>query len=195
MNERARLRGELDSTRAAYIQACVRFFESQFAKTVEEAIKASPEATKGLGIEKLRQLKAEMNDAIGNLPQIVPKHLNKPELWEHELPEDKLVSETAFNLNWKTGHQKTEGEFGSIMGDVGKILSRYGLAKIGENGAWQQQGEELRYRYWLSAGDEAAAVIKQYKALFSQFVEARLRVLKLETEKQEAIAKDLWDQA
>jgi hypothetical protein len=102
----------------------------------------------------------------------------------------------AFELRHKAGN-KASDELHEIMGHVGQFIIKYGLDEAGDQREWERRGKNLpRYRYAVAFNNpEVTEPTKKYKDLFDRFVKAHVNTIKAQREKQEAIAKDLWNQA
>jgi hypothetical protein len=81
IDEKNSLHKQMEDVIAGYIQACIRFFQSEFQRIAERAVTRKPEVTQALGIEKLRELKAEVKEVISKTspPQAVGLSPGLPE--------------------------------------------------------------------------------------------------------------------
>lgn len=193
---------QLQANAASYIQAATMFFRGYFQQRVEREIVNHPELTQSLGIEKLGELKKELTALIKNTPEIVEERLRKEQVWDHlrQLPDGLgnagRLSNDGHNLVYSAGGQIQE-ELRWIFGYVGQLLIKFGLAKGGHGSEWETKpGSAVpRYQYGLPTNEEMDTLMKKHKELFSAFVILQVRVLDAERERQQAIARDLWDHA
>lgn len=193
------LRGQMDQTCSQYIQVCTNFFQLEFQKRVEAAITGNPAVAQGLGLEKLKALKAELKDLVDRVPRIVSEHLDKQDIWEHRTPlpeglEKDRNRET--DLRIRAG-SKARDELRSIIGYVGQLILKYGLDEGSERSEWEKQGKGLpKYRYSLPPyGSGLNESLETYKGLFERFIQAHFDLKSAQAAKEQAIAKDLWNQA
>lgn len=199
IDEKSSLQRQMDELCATYINTCSRFFASEFQEVVERAVTSKPEIAQQLGLEKLRELKAELKKVVDDVPQIVSKHLDKDTIWEHRRPLPEGIEKESlpgFDLRHNAG-KKVEAELHEIMGHVGRLIINYGLDEGRQQTGWERRGNGLpRYRYAVAHNiPDMNDPIKRYKELFDKFVKAHVNIIKAKREKEEAIAKDLWNQA
>ena len=195
------LKSELEITSKEYSRACAEFLASEFRRFTERAITDRPDVVEELGIKKLGKLKKELNALIEKCPQIASERLDSATVWEHRRPfpeglEDRgQASSKAFDYSYKAGGQAYD-ELREMFGVIGELLLRYGLASAGKGDQWQQRPNALpTYSYGFTVSEQMRAATEKYKELFKEYVETQVRILTLQRQKREALAKNLWDKA
>lgn len=187
--EKDALWSQVETACLDYVQACSRFFADYFQRRVESSVTDQPITTQNLGVERLGELKRELRQLVDNVSEIVAGTLNRSGLWEHRDPAPEGTS------GYSAGNKAHEA-LREIYGHLGQLLLKYGFASAGKDGEWESRPNELpRYKYGLSLSKEIGAAIEKYRGLFSKFTAKHEEQRRLEAEKQQAIAKDLWDQA
>lgn len=101
----------------------------------------------------------------------------------------------GFNL-WHGAAKNVDGELHEIMGHIGQLIIKYGYHD-GREGEWEARGKRLpRYRYSITHNArELSDMLKQYREMMKKFITAHTNIIKSRQEKEQAIAKDLWNQA
>lgn len=194
---------EMESLSKNYIETYTNFLQSEFPRIVEKSVTENPETAQNLGIEKLRELKSELNEVVSKLPEIVRQQFDTDSIWEHRqaLPKDfEKESLPAFDLTHNAGKKVSE-QWHEIMGHIGQLILKYNLDNPNRDyKSWEVRGKQLpRYKYAISPMSAEAKplgeLLAQYKKKFEEYVSAYTEELKLEKQKQQAMAKDLWNQA
>jgi hypothetical protein len=191
--EKAALYSQVEAASRSFMQACVDFFRKDFRRRIESAVTEDPETTQSLGIEKLRALKSELNELVSKVPDIVSERLDRPDVWEHRKP----IPETqdTFDLRFRAGNNAHD-ELREVFGYFGQLLVKYGFETTGKDSAWESRPKAPpRYKYGMTLSKEIDEAFKTYKNLFERFVNAHQQQLRIENEKEQAIARDLWDRA
>jgi hypothetical protein len=199
IDEKDTLYRQMEGTCAAYFKASNEFFHNELQRMVEREVTSKPDVTQKLGLEKLKELKAEVKELVESVPQLVSQHLDKENIWEHRspLPEGmKKESLPGFDLIHSAGKKVSE-EVREILGYGGQLIIKYGYHNSGREGEWELRGKNARpkYRYGFSTIKEMNESMTKYKEQFKNYIAAHLKIIKLQEEKEQAIAKDLWSQA
>lgn len=194
---------EMEKLCENYIEYYITFLQTEFPRIVENSVSENPETTQSLGIEKLRELKSELKTVVDNIPEIVRQQFDKDYIWEHrqDLPKD-FEKETlpAFDLTHSAG-KKVREQWHEIMGYIGQLIVKYDLDNPNvDYKAWEIRSHQLpRYKYAISPTNSDSKILGEtlgkYKKEFEEFVNVYAEELKLEKQKQQALAKELWDQA
>lgn len=194
--EREAIYAQLERLVAEYVSASTAFFQKEFQSKIEDAISNRPKVSQELGVEKLRQLKAELKATIEEIPHVVSEYMDRDELWVHRsTPLEAVTRELGIHFKVE-GKHKADEQGRPIMGEVGQLLVKYGFDKIGESGSWEDLGNsKLSYKYWVPLREEMVGITKRYTDVFEKYVAAQLKVVQLKLAKEQAIAKDLWNQA
>jgi hypothetical protein len=199
IDEKNALYSQMEQTCATYFEASGEFFKNEFQRMIEREVTSKPDVTQKLGLEKLKELKAEVNELVENAPQLVSEHFDKDNLWEHRCPLPEGMEKESlpgFDLTHSAGKKVIE-EVREVLGYSGRLIIKYGYKEAGREGEWESRGESSRprYRYGFSTAKEMDDCMMGYKEQFKKFVSAHLKIIKLQKEKEQAIAKDLWSQA
>lgn len=182
------IRDQMEKTAQNYKTACVKYLQNHFAKSVEREVVTNPEITSNLGIKKLGELKAELKQVMEKVPEEVERHLGSDELWDHRqsLPE----GDNPWSFQTRAG-SKVREEIRELLSPLGQILVEYGF----DPDSWQQRSNaKPRYRYGMTHSDEMNQLMIQYGEQAKLLMEAHQVTSKLRKEKDQAIARDLWNQ-
>jgi hypothetical protein len=199
------LLSQLETQAQIYIREAGNFCAAHFQEMVENAVTQQPQLAQSLGLEKLREMKGDLKTLTENCNKIVAGYLDT-QAWDHRvaLP-DGLEDERAYRPGMLSSKgsdlchnagSKARSNLRDVWGHIGQILLKYGLAKAGRDDEWEMKSNSLpTYRYAMSTSKEMDTAVKKYSELFRSYVTTHVEILGVETEKQQAIAKDLWNQA
>jgi hypothetical protein len=191
---------DLDEMAEGIIDEYTNFFRRKFTEMVKERITGNPKLAQELGVEKIGEIKRELNEVIANLPEITKDYFNQDELWEHrqQLPDAwEKESLPLYEFKRQAG-SKISNAYHDVLGHVGEIMLKHGLISD-KSGEWKRENGRLKYAYSLSFYKEEDKIltikINDYVQKVQQYAELNIKLKKIEAAKQTFIAKSLWDQA
>ncbi len=188
----------LERIRLELIEAAKRFITDYTKREVESCIFKYPERTKELGLEKLGELKKELTQAIGTAPQDTEARLKQTDHWLHlnPLPDDFAKSgETRSDLRIMTGDafRKVIRE---MLGYAGQLIIRYGYDQLGIVSYWERrEGKLPRWSIDFTLSTEINSLLSEYSKAAEKYIDLNADLLKLQEEKVQAEAQDLWNRA
>ena len=193
------LREQMEKTCKEFLEATKEFAPTWFQKSVERAVTSQPELAKECGVNGLRSLKSDLQKLVAMIPHIVEQHVNCDKYWPHraELPDEPELKFGRYHISKPRGPDELDNGVREILGYVGAILVKYGFAKTGEFGNWVAGygSERPRYRFGYDWSEKMSSVLNKYSPLYDELVKLNEKLKKVEREKAEAEAKDLWEQA
>jgi len=152
------LRKKMEEICRDFIKEMKGFVVIWSKKEVENAVVFMPDKVKEHGEESLKQMKADLQNFLTKVPELVNKYIDNEELWAHrdQLPEN-INQKFLSYLDEKWRHpNKVEKTIKILFGYVGEILQKHGFLK--EGGAWQidniKERPEYQYEYTMSAMSE-----------------------------------------
>ncbi len=184
---------ELDDLMGRYILEAVNFVDQRAREFIHRAIERRPEVVQGLGVEKLREAKTALDRFIGEFPVSVPERLSKDQLWEHRQPLPEVIS---FEFSRNAG-KKTEGEMRSILGGIGEVLLKYGLATEGSHQEWGRDASgNLKYNFGFTDREShLPRIMGDYRKQIEHLGENEEAFQSAIARREQALAKKLWDNA
>ena len=193
------LREQADEALQQFLQTAVSFFCDWSRRAVERGVTSQPETTKKLGLEGLRLLKGELKDLCDKMPEHVQKHMNHKALWLHrgDIPQHKDYTSSPYRFSGNRAPDKIDAPVREILGYVGALLLKFGLAKRDKDSEWEQTTAQPvpRYRYGFDWSAEMKTALKQYSDIYDNLARLVKETASIERQKAEAEAKSLWDQA
>lgn len=168
-----------------------------FKKEIEDKVKLNSENTKNLGLEKLSELKKELNELINQSSELVEKYINIEEVWGHI--DYKVVLENEFNqrFNIKSDtNSRIQSVFRLLIGHLGQLLIKYQYVKYGSEGWEKDYNSNLpKYKYGLGLPKNIQESIASYIKLFEELHDELVQYKKIEKNKNQFEATSLWEQA
>lgn len=190
----ATLRTQLDLTRIELLRATQRQLPDWFRKAARDSVASNPELAKSMA-SRLGDLKSEVDQLAGRVPQLVHDHLEPDRVWLHrsECPKvwdkDQYCRYIVTNL----ARERLQDAVQELLGYLGELLGKYGLVS---GGYWElRPGQPPRYTGGYVWSTDMAKALQEYLKLVERFALAKLELRKLENEKAKAEAKILWDAA
>jgi arginyl-tRNA synthetase len=189
------------------IENCKKFIKEEYKRIVEKEVKSKPDITKDLGIEKLKELKKELNELIEKANEMIDKEFNKSNYWIHqtysnEKAERELSSEYSID---KIIEKLLTHNLCVLLGYVGEMINRYGYINIDAYheeslyyrvpyAEWKRENGRIIYGYGICFPDYLENSINDYSKQLKIWrdIICKLKELKNQLNKQEAT--DLWDQ-
>jgi hypothetical protein len=172
---------ELKRIAAAYIrELSIKLMKSYF--------KYQPEITRGLGPDKLEELKREFTGILNSLPEQTSNRFDDSQIWLHrEVIPDRAVTDMTYSYQFEKRSNKSMDEaIRDLIGLVGSMLIKYGFVETGKDFTWKMTpGGIPQYANDLpSQGmDHYRTLIKlmeQYKDLLVEYVFAIQNLRKAE---------------
>jgi|GEM_PF-2299180 len=188
--------------RGKIIPAVSLHLQELFKKDIEEKVKTKVEITKLLGVEKLRDLKNELNHLIEETPKIVEEYFNKKLILVYEyLKQDKkneYISSDEYSIK-----KNIEEAVRDLLGYEGKLIIKYGYEKyasnssFSDNSSWERlyNSEIPKYRYGISLSKNIEDLIKEFRLLYVKYHITYGKLNNTIKQKKEQEAVDLWEQA
>jgi len=198
---------QMEQLKQEFIAAAVEFFRPWHWERTEAIAKTAPEQTKKLGVEKLKELKAEVRELQDATESTVANILNDNDLWWHikrnhlrvEQYTDKLPDKIEVALRY------IGGRLAPILQKYGYISDRYGGSGTGRawNGLYQESGVNLSgvdYKLpfypdkWVLSSQMKTPIMR-YFVFQEQAKKHEENLGKLRREKAESEAESLWNDA
>lgn len=202
------LQVRMDAMRSQMEEICKEFFEATkefavawFQSCIEKEVVSQPGVTKKSGKKGLRNLKTELQSTIAKVPHIVEKHVNQDKYWVHrgQLPDDNDLSSRfgRYQTYGRRAPEELEKGVRELLGYAGAILMKHGFVDTGECSVWEVQhgSERPRYKYGYDWSGKMNGVIQRYSGQYEELIKLDHEFKKIQQEKAEAEAKDLWNHA
>ncbi|MDR3627134.1 MAG: hypothetical protein P4L45_09885 [Ignavibacteriaceae bacterium] len=204
----------IDKTKIALIpisieikSECCTLFKDLIIKKIEDRIKSKPEITKSIGIEKLKELKCEMNQLLETSDSIVNDVIDKNVLCH----ETYVILKTDYlNMHYDLKNKmnkKLENELQKLTVNIGKILYKYGYIKdysytSEDYDEWHSALRNRNYGNGINDFTIYVQLSKSLEQIFDKYINGiceihnslcKIRNYSEDIEKLEA--EDLWNQA
>lgn len=169
-----------------FMRAATEFLRNYYWQKTERVVKSVGEVTKTLGVEKLRELKADVKALQDKAEEIVNTRLNRDDLWRHR----------------KSGPQSYESYTRppEILDDPIRIAAME-LAQVLQKCGYPAQPtviDRTRGMFWDENWGWSTAMnsaLENYKTILQQIGTANYNLEQLEAKKRRNEAEDLWNQA
>ena len=187
-----------------------------YQQMVNSEVRFKPEVVQSLGVERLRELKAELRDLQGRVPGIVREGVGADENWAHrdreywldETTDASKASKYTFD-DYKVytgpsraadyrGTDKLSWPLRRVLGEVGTLLIKYGFTKENED-LWLRQpyppDSKLTYKGNDYGSAKVGVIVGKYKKLGEELQQLKRDLYKIHRSKISAAAQSLWDEA
>jgi hypothetical protein len=200
--EMENLRQQMEKTCGEFLIATNEYIAIEFKEMVERGVISNPDIAKRHGVDTLRRLKSECKELISSVPDLVNLYLNKDENWGHrgKIPEknDLRFERYAMYSNAPLRGAFEEG-IRLILGYVGTLLVKYGFEEADSRlhaYKWTRipGSNQIKYGIGFQWSEKMTEVLKVYSPQYNELIKLDDKVKKLEKEKAQAQAKNLWDQ-
>ena len=174
---------EMESASQAFIRATQSFAEQELRRSVEHAVTSQHELTRRLREEGIRPIKLELEQLIGESPEVVLSHLNQNSLWPHRSDIFNHPNVTYSNYRSSTV-SPLPVELGRAVGEILKqtaepLLRKHGFAFVPPR---EVQSEDMM------------AAFRRYSELYFNGAVIDRELKCAEAEEGKAAAKRLWDE-
>ncbi len=196
----AALRDQMEETCQKFLQVTSEFAIEWFQSRVQQEVTSRPKLAKQLGVKRLRQIKSELKALVPEAPNIVNKHINPEKYWAHRgaLPDNSDDHEVVwrYRIRGRRGPDELQGAVRQLLGYAGAILVKHGIANTERRDDWDVDGGGglPRYKYGYEWSDNMMNVMRRYSELYDEWLKLHQESKKVQRQKDEAEAKDLWDQ-
>lgn len=189
-SKRSRMDGMVVSSRSAIATAAASWMNHELKRRIEE----NPTVVTALGIERLRELKADVARTVAKLPEVIVLETSAPEVWQHRKPKapgddgySHIHEETIFALTFR-----------AAISTLGAVLERYGLlaSDKGQYSSWKNLGAG-KFRYGINPGIDANSLglAAEYGALMKEVRSERDNISRQQVEFEKAKARELFESA
>lgn len=178
-----------------FITITQEFLVEWYSKEAKKTITADPDKAVELGVEKLKEIKEDIQKLKDCVKEIVDVALNKESFWWHK--KENEHSYTAYN-NHKLP-DFLDKEFRFMLGELGKVFLNHNFIKVsGEhsreyNSSFSRKEGRISYAYGMDIDKNVLGVFWSYAAICRKGIEIRKQIDQIIKEKQKANIGDLWD--
>jgi hypothetical protein len=191
--ERARLDGLLLSIRTMLVPVAEHFI----SKSATEAVQTNPDIAQKLGLDGLRQLKSEIADLVGQIPDLLDKALGSAASRPHYRPAPEDKKDPSSKDAMRRYQYFPQEVFRDVVSNVGPILDRRGLIREPSDHyqRWRREGSRVKYAIALTFPADVDALMSEYSRGLSAVGTLDDRIDVMQTKLQRQRASELWDQA
>lgn len=187
-SELKKFEAAMQKVRDKFIEGVAQHFAEWFPNRVQEEVTVNdPDRTRAIGEDGIAQLKDVLKKFQGQSRAIIDSYLRDDDLWW-----PKWRADSADGLDDPTYHPSREAVL-HVAGHLGPVLRRFGYLSRSWD-IWEQNGEPYCHED-EAAPDHLFTVLKEYAVISRQASEEQQRVERLRTQKSQAAAKKLWDEA
>jgi len=170
---------------------------------VERSLSDKPHVAKGLGQEKLAEMKSKFNEILDGIREMATARVDDAVFWPHR---EEIGKETESNITLSYDLTKRKNEaFHEILryliGQVGTLLIEYGFAETGSGSEWRPgDAGKIRYSYGLptygvASSEQLGRANEEYGKVVEELVAATKELRQAQHAKEASEAKKLWDNA
>lgn len=187
------LKKEMEQFKHEFKMHLIPFVQQWYKDFARNTVSDEPNLVKELGVEKLREIKDEVNELIEDVPNLVDSYMDNNELWWH------LRKDRRPKLERRKISDEIDKEIRSLLMDIAILLHKYGFMEA-NGGALSHEfqhgsGSYAKPIYPLGVqySNELEDTHSNYITRVDRTVAALHRIEKLKEEKEVQNAGDLWD--
>ena len=173
----------------------IKEFAQGFVKDrVGATVTHKPEVAKSIGMDGLRELKAETQELTERVPDLVEQRVNRDELWTHrKLPEDIYNFELnrRYSFNGYSAPSEPNDAVRHALGPVRELLVKHGFDEYDRH----DYSDRRKYGYYFEWPEDMKSALQGYAALHKEYIDVIKELRKVEREKDEFEVKNMWDEA
>ena len=196
--EVARIKQSAENIVKEFKQVTQAFLTGFANYIVNRSVTEKPDVVTSLESGKRNELKKAIAEIVATFPDESNKRIENI-AWAHRTAiEGNLESNYGIP---RSLHKKTmdlvDGEIRQLIGKIGSLLIKYGLANA--DGEWQSKGGSVQYAYGLPdhegipSGAELRSLKFKYSTIMEELVKATKELQKAEQNKKVSEAKSLWE--
>lgn len=196
----------MEEVRKQFTKDTISFCGEWYKSTAENFVVTNPDKTKSLGLEKLKEMKAKVQELVQNSGTITNELLSDPNLWWHlsEFDDPFYFVYDEFGSKQKLLDRAVRLAFGKL----GTILEEfeYGVTTSTytstDKAIWVEYDMTGNYRlpqgrpyypYSIVWSTEMKSTIQRYNELYKKANGIHREILNLQRQKKSEEAKRLWD--
>ncbi|MFF1992848.1 hypothetical protein ACFVWC_16530 [Bacillus mycoides] len=197
--QKQQLLDEMEGKKEMFFDELTKFTASWFEKQIMLSIKNNAEKVIGLGEEKARQLKRELEELANRSDELVKSYMSEDALWWH-MNENKH-SYFAYDYKLQDKHDK---KIKLIFGELGKILIAYDIEKASSEyqkdftSNWYYDGynskdkKNIRYASGVTFSKELHTIDKEYIVLIKEAQDINRKIEDLKEQKKVENVEEWW---
>jgi len=189
------LRKKMEEICIDFIKEIKGFVVIWSKKEVENAIVSMPDKVKEYGEESLKKMKADLQNFLTKVPELVDKYIDNEELWVHrgQLPEN--INQKMFDyLDEKWHHpNKVKKTIKILFGYVGEILQKHGFLKEGREWRIGNIKEKPEYQYGYIMSEKMKSAFDHYEKMYYELMRFDNELKSTKRNKEEAKIRNLWE--
>jgi hypothetical protein len=196
------IRDKMDAVTQEWLEATTEFVSRAYPEYAERAVTDQPDVARERGVEGLSALKADLRTLVAKAPDLVQKQLHADALWAHraETIATSPVSRSRYSPDSGQPPDELYAAVSRLLGEVAPLLVRHGFGAKGSFGPWVQEWGRRGSSYWRLAGrydwsPEMARTMRRYAELYEQLHSFLTELEQHERSRQQAEARNLWEQA
>ena len=202
-NELLPLRSRMEELKIEFIKETMVFASEWYKKTAKEYITKYPEVTLNMSEEKISEMKAKVNELVGNTEKIVKGELDNPALWWHKEPHLNASIEQYTQIADKYP-EILDRAVRHALGRLGIILEefRFHVNASGNTGSYQEfwfehpLGNEQTITYYphlLKWTKEMQDTTRKYNTQYTHAITLYNEIQELKEQKKKKQALTRWD--
>jgi hypothetical protein len=192
------LSDNLDKLKREFIITSESFVADWFITMTRKIITTNPEKVKSIGVERLREIKKEVQELSKQSKELVEEYLNSEYVWKGE----------SFDYRHCNNRlpEKIDKAFKNMLGNLASILKVDGFVKVkvkvkepnmyypdSIRDYWSDSYGKLKYPNWIDYTEDLLKMIKDYGDCLEKLEKSNHSLEKLKREKEELSIEDIWD--
>lgn len=199
------LKGRLEGPRKEFLALLKQFLAGWADATVRAAVRIHSGRVVRLGRSGMHAMKEEYDRLLQGMPEVVDETFSSEEYWPHlrkarARTDRESESEPENTLDQEGFVEAVSGGVREIQGRLGALLIKHGFASSEDPADdWGVDAEDreahLRFKHESTFTNEMNAALDSYWQLYQQMLSLRQDVQRLDTEREDKAAEDIWEQA
>jgi len=191
------LKSQGENAYIQFVNDATIFLSNWYDQETISYVKRDSDRTIALGKEKLSEMKIKLRSLMDESGKIAAKDLINAEICWHLLSYEEIDSRshdttTDMNRYGDNRHKELDGGLHTACEKISEILKPYGY--IPQSYGRGDRTGELRYcSYRLNWSENMKRSMKAYADLYEKAKLVSQRIVRLNQEKKENQAKNLWD--
>ncbi|HAO19039.1 MAG: hypothetical protein BWK80_10655 [Desulfobacteraceae bacterium IS3] len=180
-----------------FIAETTNFMRRWYMKVTEQKVKTETDLTKKLGVQKLSQLKNDLNLLQQKTPDIIREFADTEDLWWHRKQPEAIIPNFSESM---------EIALRLIAGKLAPVLEKFGYITTNPQDPsfwreWDKFGinhppnARPYYPHHLDWSEKMQELIREYDELMKDGVEYAVELKRLKETQSRMEAEDLWNKA
>ncbi len=193
-SRKEQLTDQMEDASQTFLAYTKQLAQGLVRQRVEQAVTSKPEVAKSIGMEGLKQLKAESRELTERAPDLIEQRVNRDELWTHRKePENPDQYEVSSRYDY-LGHRAPTELHDAIrhaLGPVKELLVKHGF----DTYEGYDYHERRKFGYHFDWTEEMKLAVREYATLNKEYIQVSTELQTVKRQKEQFEVKSMWDEA